>query len=539
MTDTDTQRAEYQRAIRPGLREASAAEAPPPALDKPVPERELAGPLTWLVDRVAGIRVSVYAKLLAGFLLGALLLLGMGVLSLGIIGRMSGRVAEMRPLFQQVDLARQMEYEVPAQSHFRGMALLTQDDENNAKIAASKRRFVEKLARVEAEAGAEQSAFFGRVREANDRFAASSAKALDLYRAGNMPESLLVHLEEEHPISHELEAAMRELVVLTTQNMERGVAAIQADQTLVSRVVVAFAIVSVSLALLLGLLLSWSFIRPIRKMGQAMYRIAVGDFSQPLYVRNRDELGDLANQINHMAQQLARLQEAALADERGRALRERIAQVTLAQEEERRRISRELHDGLGPSLAAIGNRLRACRTVLRADPERAEGELDEITQSLKGHIQEIRTLIYDLRPLALDQLGFAGTLKQHVERFGQESGIETSLSVSGDMGLTPLAEVTVLRVIQECLSNVRQHAAASVVEIRLEGRERGVVATVADNGRGFDAGGAGVRAMDNGVGLISMRERADLLGGSLSVQSHPGAGCRVVLHIPAANGERG
>src|SRR3990170_961249 len=137
-------------------------------------------------------------------------------------------------------------------------------------------------------------------------------------------------------------------------------------------------------ALGLGVAIAVSVINPVRRMGEAMRMMASGDFSQPVQVHNRDELGELAKRINDTAEELAKLQQAALADERARALRERITQVTLAQEEERRRISRELHDGLGPSLAAIVNKLRSCQYMVRADPQQAERELDEVTKSLKG-----------------------------------------------------------------------------------------------------------------------------------------------------------
>ena len=116
-----------------------------------------------------------------------------------------------------------------------------------------------------------------------------------------------------------------------------------------------------------------------------MDRIASGDFSQPVKVENRDELGDLAGRLNDTAQDLARLQEATLAEERARALRERIIHVTTTQEEERRRISRDLHDGLGPSLASIGNRLRACQLHGgHRSGQRAKTELDEIAKGYEG-----------------------------------------------------------------------------------------------------------------------------------------------------------
>src|SRR3990170_1574497 len=210
-----------------------------------------------------------------------------------------------------------------------------------------------------------------------------------------------------------------------------------------------FSLLAALAAISLGVAIALSVIEPVRRMGQAMRSIASGDFSQSVKVDNRDELGELAERINHTAQELARLQEVALADERARALREQITHVTQAQEEERRRISRELHDGLGPSLAAIGNRVRACQHLVHTDPQRAEQELEEIAKGLKGQIQEIRHLIYDLRPLALDQLGLIGSIQQQVERFSQETGIQATLSTSGEVAFDSLAEVTVLRVVQE------------------------------------------------------------------------------------------
>ncbi|MDZ4278186.1 MAG: histidine kinase, partial [Dehalococcoidia bacterium] len=226
-------------------------------------------------------------------------------------------------------------------------------------------------------------------------------------------------------------------------------------------------LLAIPVVLGLGIAIAWSVISPVRKMSEAMRAIASGNFSQTVQVENNDELGELARRINDTAKELGQLQEATLASERARALRDRIAQVTLAQEEERRRISRELHDGLGPSLAGIVNRLRACQRIVQSDPLQAERELAEVTQDLKGQIQDIRHLIFDLRPLALDQLGLVGSIQQQLEQFSKETGVRTYSNISGDLALDPLADVTVFRVVQECLSNVRKHAGASQVELTL------------------------------------------------------------------------
>ena len=262
-----------------------------------------------------------------------------------------------------------------------------------------------------------------------------------------------------------------------------------------------FSVLGVIVAATLGAAMAWSVIDPVRRMEGAMKRIASGDFAEPVEVVNRDELGGLALQINQTAVELARLQEETVADERSQALKERIAHVVMTQEEERRRISRELHDGLGPSLAAIGNRLRVCRSMVRTDPDDAESGLDEIAHGLTAHIQEIRTLIHDLRPVNLDQLGLVEALNQHVERFCRETGTSASFNASDNIDLNPLAEVTVFRLIQECLGNIQKHAEATQVDVRLQTTSHGLEVTVGDDGRGFDPTEVASDAAKQGMGL--------------------------------------
>ena len=198
-----------------------------------------------------------------------------------------------------------------------------------------------------------------------------------------------------------------------------------------------FSVLGVIVAATLGAAMAWSVIDPVRRMEGAMKRIASGDFAEPVEVVNRDELGGLALQINQTAVELARLQEETVADERSQALKERIAHVVMTQEEERRRISRELHDGLGPSLAAIGNRLRVCRSMVRTDPDDAESGLDEIAHGLTAHIQEIRTLIHDLRPVNLDQLGLVEALNRNTLQADAlklvAKKLQSSLAVEGEL----------------------------------------------------------------------------------------------------------
>ncbi len=298
-------------------------------------------------------------------------------------------------------------------------------------------------------------------------------------------------------------------------------------------------VLGVLAAVTIGAAMAWLVIDPVHVMRRGMQRMAAGDFSESVKVENEDELGELADSINETAEDLSKLQEAILAEERVRAMQERFTHVTLAQEEERRRISRELHDGLGPSLASIGNNLRTCQYIIRTDPERCEAQLGEIANGLKGHIQDIRELIYDLRPMALDQLGFTGAIKQQVERFSQQTGIQVSFDMAGDVALATLTEVTVFRVVQECLTNIQKHAMANQVNVSLQVVDAGVELRIKDDGRGFDRRKANSGTVESGHGLVNMQERAELLGGAFSVQTSPGSGCQVIMYIPSVEVEVG
>jgi len=267
------------------------------------------GVLRPLVDGVASIKASVHAKLLAGFLVGALLLLGMAILSLIVIDRMSQRVEDLARLHERIDLARQMEYSVTAQSHYRAMALLTNDDSNNLKIAEAKRDFVGHLDALERISAPEHGRFFRRVREANDRFAASSERVLAQAEGGNTSEAMRMHLSEEHPVSHELEAAMRESEREALRDMTDAREHSASDRDLLLSTVGTFSAVSLGSALLLGFVLSWSFIRPVRTIDRLLATIAAGDFGQRIVVRNRDEFGTLSTNLNAMSAQLADLYE--------------------------------------------------------------------------------------------------------------------------------------------------------------------------------------------------------------------------------------
>ncbi len=229
------------------------------------------------------------------------------------------------------------------------------------------------------------------------------------------------------------------------------------------------------------------------------------------------------------------LENARLHEERVGMLRRQLGQVTSAQEEERRRIARELHDGVAPALAGMGIRLRTARKLLDKDPRAVGEELEEIAEQAQGNIQDIRRLIHDLRPAALDELGLSAALQEYASRFQREQGLEVSLSLPAEEERLPSAmETALFRIVQEALANAARHARARRVEVRLGREGTQILLQVSDDGQGFDP--AAPRASTH-VGLWSMQERAIQLGGEARIQSAPGRGTRITISLPAARGE--
>lgn len=273
----------------------------------------LTGVLGPLVDAVARIRASVHTKLLVGFLVVGLLLIGMGSLSVVVIERMTTRVDELKQLESKIALAAQMKFDVTAQSHYRAMALLTKDDlqpnpvhpTNNDKIGLAKQDFANDLDQIERLSSPSDAAFFAKLRSDNDTLTSDSAQVLVLYKAGQYDKALQLHLQQEHPDSHVLEMDMQQLNQGLLQQWLAARSAYDSDRQLLTAIVGVFSVVSVALALLLGFILSWSLIRPVRKIDTALARIAAGDFHRRVQVPNRDEFGTLTRNLNATSAQLA------------------------------------------------------------------------------------------------------------------------------------------------------------------------------------------------------------------------------------------
>jgi two-component system sensor histidine kinase UhpB len=209
--------------------------------------------------------------------------------------------------------------------------------------------------------------------------------------------------------------------------------------------------------------------------------------------------------------------------------RRRSGQLVLrAQEEERRRLARDLHDEVNQALTAILLRLEA---LSQAAPPELVGELGELKRLVNQAMSELLQLARQLRPTALDDHGLLPAMASQVRRFEAQTGIKADLDATGpdNAKLAPDEEIAVFRIAQEALANVARHADASEVSVALRTGEDGVELTVRDDGRGFEPS---LPNGDRGLGLGGMAERARLVGGELTIESRPGGGTELCLRVP-------
>ena len=231
------------------------------------------------------------------------------------------------------------------------------------------------------------------------------------------------------------------------------------------------------------------------------------------------------------------IENATLYDEvqqSGKVRGELLHRVVSAQEAERQRIARELHDGTGQTLTALGLGLAAAADRLDNDPEAVRRQLADMKAMNAQVLQEVHNVIADLRPSILDNLGLLPALRGHIRAFEQRTGIQAQLLTQGKSArLKPDIETTVFRIVQESLTNVVRHAGASSVLVQVVFGESDVRLSVDDDGRGFDVAAALAAADGRAAwGLLGIGERASLVGGTAEIDSRPGQGTTVRVAIP-------
>jgi len=242
----------------------------------------------------------------------------------------------------------------------------------------------------------------------------------------------------------------------------------------------------------------------------------------------------LADALNNISRTIDELQQKEMMGIR----------IISAQEQERQRLARDIHDGPAQSLSNIVLKCELCEKLLDRNPDKAREQINELKQLVKSSLQEIRRIIFDLRPMSLDDLGLVPTLQRYVATFIEETGIDVTLEVYdlNEAAVDKVIEVAVFRIIQEALNNIKKHSKATRAHIKLYIKNGFLMGRIVDNGIGFDKVKVEEQRRANihesGFGIYGMRQRAELLKGKLCIQSQEGKGTTVLLQIPVNSIEK-
>ena len=309
----------------------------------------------------------------------------------------------------------------------------------------------------------------------------------------------------------------------------------------------------------LAMVFAWGAAQSVRRslavLRREAERIAAGRMTEPIPPLGDDEVGRLGRSLDEMRvalknsldsveqanQQLERRVEERTRELEGlyKKLREReewrgelLRKVISAQEDERRRIARELHDETSQTLSALAIGLETALARYPSDVSRAR--LVDAKALAVRTINELHRIIYDLRPSVLDDLGLLSAIRWYAERQLESRGISVRCEfASSETRLAPETETALFRVVQEAVTNIAKHAQADTVLIQCAERDGMLTIEIEDDGQGFDPSTLPPpAARERGLGLLGMRERVELLGGTLILDSAPGQGARIAVSVP-------
>lgn len=283
----------------------------------------------------------------------------------------------------------------------------------------------------------------------------------------------------------------------------------------------------VVLILFLGLVIAYGLASiltvPVARLADAARAVGRGEFRWKAPVWAKDEIGSLGSAFNEMSEDLKHKEEMRV---------QLLAKVINAQEDERKRIARELHDDTGQSLTSFMVGLKFIEGATNVTQAREKAT--ELRALAARTLDEVHHLATELRPSLLDDLGLASAIQRYAQEYSTSMSINVDTHVTGisEQRLPSEIEVTVYRIVQEALTNVAKHAEAKNVSVVLRRRDSSLVAVIEDDGKGFNVNETMASPSGKKLGLFGMYERAALIGGRLSIESNPGAGTTVFLEVP-------
>ena len=516
-------------------------------------------PLGAVVRWVARIRAPVYAKLLAAFLLVVVLFFAMGGLSLETIVRMSRHEESLHEAHRRVDWSRQAQHALAMQLNFTGMALILRDEATIANVLRENNRFNSLLADLEKAAPQEERTTFLNIRTAQDVVMATVADVANLIRDGRVEDATALQRSQAYPVFREVERLVEHLVATETARMYRARESVAAANRRSLGLVGAFLGASIVLALLLGFVISWSFILPVREAHAFLGRVATGDFGSTIRVANRDEFGDLAHRMNRMSRELESLYEGQRrAAAELQRLNEQLAQASKAKSDFLASMSHELRTPMNAILGFTELLLDDTYGDL-ADP------LREPLEDIRTNGRHLLRLINDVLDLSKIEAGrmdltvseyavadVVNVVHASLRALAEEKGLDFTTAV--DAALPPAFGDS--KRITQCLMNLVGNAIkftpAGRVAIAVERRDDMLLYRVADTGIGipedqreriFDEFRQADAAVSRdfggtGLGLSITKKFVELHGGRIWVESESGKGSTFSFTVPLRADER-
>ena len=510
-------------------------------------------PLGVLVRWVAGIKVSVHAKLVTGFLLVTLLFMAMGWFSLQAITSMSEQTTLLDQAHKRVEWSRQIQHALALQMNFTAMALLVRDEETVEKILRENNRFNNILALIAEAAVPEEQDVIQRIRVAQGDALTAVADIANLLRDGKTDEAMRLQLSKGYPLYEQIAGLVDQIVIAEQSKMTGLRASVTAATQKTQRLMAGFVISSILLALLLGFVISWSFILPVREAHRFVTEIAKGNFQATIDVPNRDEFGVLADRMNHMSLELHDLYEKQrTAAEELQTLNERLTEASNAKSEFLANMSHEL------------------RTPMNAILGFVEMLLDDIYGEVPAHLREplidvqvngkhLLNLINDVLDLSKIE---AGRMELVLGEYSVQDVVETvrtslqSLAMEKGLGFDAAAEDDIPlafgdgRRITQCLMNLVGNALKFCkrgrVAVLVERQGDDLLYHVSDTGIGIPKEElknifTEFRQVDTaitrqfsgtGLGLNITKKFVEMHGGRIWVESELGKGSTFFFSIP-------
>jgi signal transduction histidine kinase len=510
-------------------------------------------PLGLLVRWVAGLQISVHAKLLGAFLLVILLFIAMGALSLQTIARMSRQSQLLHQAHERVDSSRQIEHALAMQMNFIAMALLLKNEDTIANFLRENNRFNNMLARLEDAAPPEEEQMIQRIRTAQDEILTTVADIANLIRDGKVDEAMMLQLTSGFPQYQQIEGLVNQVVKTEEDKMASLTRTVTAAHWRALILVAGFVVASIPLALLLGFVISWSFILPVQEAQGFLGQVARGDFSTIIDVPNRDELGALATRMNQMSQELYRLYtDQRQAAQQLQTLNEQLERASQAKSNFLASMSHELRTPLN---SILGYTELILDEIYGEVPAKIRDVLERVEQSgrhLLGLINDVLDLSkieagsMELSPTEYSVRDIVETVSSALRSLAAEKGLEFVAGAQADI---PVAFGDGRRIAQ-CLMNLAGNALKFTkqgrVEIWVERQGETLVYRVSDTGIGIpqhqlESIFAEFQQADStitneyggtGLGLSITKKFVEMHGGRIWVESELGKGSTFFFAIP-------